>query len=73
MASVNISQCCGTLGTAVNETYFALFSMGAILTGLPSTAPFITILILLACSGEPWHIKRKEKKDQQSRDEQEKL
>ena len=24
-----VNECCGTLGTAVNEAYFALFSMGA--------------------------------------------
>ena len=29
-----VSECCGTLGTAVNEAYFALFSMGAHVTGM---------------------------------------
>ena len=29
-----VSQCCGTLGTAVNEAYFALFSMRAHVTGM---------------------------------------
>ena len=28
-----VIECCGTLGTAVNEAYFALFSMGAHGTG----------------------------------------
>ena len=27
-----VNECCGTLGTAVNEAYFALFSMGAHVT-----------------------------------------
>ena len=29
-----VIECCGTLGTAVNEAYFALFSMGAHGTGM---------------------------------------
>ena len=29
-----VNECCGTLGTAVNETYFALFPMGAHVTGM---------------------------------------
>ena len=29
-----VNECCGTLGTAVNEAYFALFSMGAHVTGM---------------------------------------
>ena len=29
-----VTECCGTLGTAVNEAYFALFSMGAHVTGM---------------------------------------
>ena len=29
-----VNECCGTLGTAVNEAYFALFSMGAHGTGM---------------------------------------
>ena len=29
-----VNECCGTLGTAVNEAYFALFSIGAHLTGM---------------------------------------
>ena len=29
-----VNECCGTLGTAVNEAYFALFSMGADVTGM---------------------------------------
>ena len=29
-----VTECCGTLGTAVNEAYFALFSMGAHGTGM---------------------------------------
>ena len=29
-----VIECCGTLGTAVNEAYFALFSMGAHDTGM---------------------------------------
>ena len=29
-----VNECCGTLGTAVNEAYFALFSMGVHVTGL---------------------------------------
>ena len=29
-----VNECCGTLGTAVNEAYFALFSMGAQITGV---------------------------------------
>ena len=31
-----VNECCGTLGTAVNEAYFALFSMGAHATGMIS-------------------------------------
>ena len=38
-----VSECCGTLGTAmnseaVNEAYFALVSMGGRLTGMPPIA-----------------------------------
>ena len=29
-----VSECCGTLHRAVNEAYFALFSMGAIQDGV---------------------------------------
>ena len=29
-----VTECCGTVGTAVNEAYFALFSIGAHLTGM---------------------------------------
>ena len=29
-----VNECCGTLGTAVNEAYFALFPMGAHVTGM---------------------------------------
>ena len=29
-----VNECCGTLGTAVNVAYFALFSMGAHVTGM---------------------------------------
>ena len=29
-----VNECCGTLGTTVNEAYFALFSMGAHVTGM---------------------------------------
>ena len=29
-----MNECCGTLGTAVNETYFALLSVGAHPTGM---------------------------------------
>ena len=29
-----VDKCCRTLDTAVNEAYFALFSMGAHLTGM---------------------------------------
>ena len=29
-----VNECCGTLGTAVNEAYFALFSMEAHVTGM---------------------------------------
>ena len=32
-----VNECCGTLGTAVNEAYFALFSMGAHVTGITPT------------------------------------
>ena len=32
--SLLVIECCGTLGTAVNEAYFALFSMGAHGTGM---------------------------------------
>ena len=32
-----VTECCGTLGTAVNEAYFALFSMGAHGTGMTPT------------------------------------
>ena len=31
-----VNECCGTLGTTVNEAYFALFSMGAHVTGMTS-------------------------------------
>ena len=33
-----VIECCGTLGTAVNEACFALFSMGAQGTGMTPTA-----------------------------------
>ena len=33
-----VNECCGTLGTAVNEAYFALFSMGAHVTGMTPNA-----------------------------------
>ena len=33
-----VIECCGTLGTAVNEAYFALFSMGAHGTGMTPKA-----------------------------------
>ena len=33
-----VNECRGTLGTGVNETYFALFSMGAHLTGITPNA-----------------------------------
>ena len=29
-----VNECCGTLGTTVNEAYFALFPMGAHATGM---------------------------------------
>ena len=29
-----VIECCGTLGTAMNEAYFALFSIGAHVTGM---------------------------------------
>ena len=29
-----VNECCGTLGTAGNEAYFALFPMGAHVTGM---------------------------------------
>ena len=29
-----VNECCGTLGTAVNEAYFAWFPMGAHVTGM---------------------------------------
>ena len=29
-----VNECCGILGTAVNEAYFALFSMGVHVTGM---------------------------------------
>ena len=29
-----VNECCGTLGTAVNEAYLALFPMGAHVTGM---------------------------------------
>ena len=32
-----VIECCETLGTAVNEAYFALFSMGAHGTGMTPT------------------------------------
>ena len=35
-----VNECCGTLGTAVNEAYFALFSMGAHVTGMTPHASF---------------------------------
>ena len=34
-----VNECCGTLGTAVNEAYFALFPMGPHVTGM---TPFKT-------------------------------
>ena len=36
-----VTECCGTLGTAVNEAYFALFSMGAHGTGMTPNILFV--------------------------------
>ena len=41
-----VSECCGTLGTAVNEVYFALFSMGAHVTGMTPSRPFYSGVIV---------------------------
>ena len=38
-----VDEWCGTLGTAVNEAYFALFPMGAHVTGM-TPIQFVTIL-----------------------------
>ena len=38
-----VNECCGALGTVVIEAYFALFSMGAHVTGMISAAPFSTV------------------------------
>ena len=35
-----VKECCGTLGTAVNEAYFALFPMEAHVTGMTPYARF---------------------------------
>ena len=39
-----VNECCGTLGTAVNEAYFALFPMGAHVTGM---TPYVSSRILV--------------------------
>ena len=39
-----VTECCGTLGTAVNEAYFALFSMGAHGTGM---TPYVRAYVSL--------------------------
>ena len=48
-----VNECCGTLGTAVNEAYFALFPMGAHVTGMTPIESHIirwTTLHVLSCS-----------------------
>ena len=41
-----VNECLGTLGTAVNETYFALFSVGAHVTGMtPIMSPGCTLIV----------------------------
>ena len=45
-----VNKCCGTLGTAENEAYFALFSMGAHVTGMtPGTTNRTPVQPNLGC------------------------
>ena len=45
-----VNECCGTLGTAVNEAYFALFPMGAHVTGMTPGCMLRTLSYLASCN-----------------------
>ena len=50
-----VNECCGILGTAVNEVYFALFSMGAHVTGMtPQSIQYLGINMLLKMENKSW-------------------
>ena len=50
-----VRECCGTLHSVVNETYFVLFSMGAIHGGIQPQETFRSETTRTDFCGAVWH------------------